>query len=483
MRPRLRVMSDEEARRVHRASLAILEQTGMLIDHRPARDLLHEAGAIVDHAGGIVRFPPELVEEKLRLVPRELRRCGRTPQFDVTLRCGGPIYARVAGGAVDYADLTTGVLRRARLDDWKEFVTLADALPTVASIATLHCGDVPPQLADVHSLRVLLECQRKNIVHNAFSVRNQKTMIEMMLAVRGSREELRSRPLVHHMLSPISPLFLNGDDTAQLLLACEYGIPTDVPIMPIAGATGPVTVAGTLALANAEYLGTMTLAQTAHPSHVMPYFMDPIVADMRTGGAAFGAPEVALLLAAIAQLGTELYGLPVEGIGLFSDGCADEQTLFQKALNTAALCLAGGTLNVGAGIIEGSLALSPVQLVIDDEIIAIARRLAAGVSVTPETLAVDLVRRVGPRGSFLDQEHTVEHLRTGELLPGGLFERGSREHGGRRGSGALVEAARVKAKALLARHEVEPLPGEVLKELASIVAGAESDPARTPTGG
>ncbi|UCB44723.1 MAG: trimethylamine methyltransferase family protein [Spirochaetota bacterium] len=478
MRPLLKVLSDEELKEVHEASLAILEKTGMLIDHEKARDILAETGAKVDHETRIVKYPPELIEEKLKLVPKKFIRRGRTEEFDIASENDGEIYARVAGGATGYIDLETGEHRRARLDDWKEFAKLADALPTIGSIATLHCGDIPEKVADIHSLHVLLEHQRNNVVHNAFTIENHKYIIEMLIAVSGSKDRLKERPFVHHMISPISPLFLNEDDTAQLLLACEYGIPTDIPIMSIGGTTSPITVAGTLAQANAEYLGTMALAQTVNPGHTMPYFIDPVVADMRTCEILMGAPEVGLLVAAIAQLGSDLYGLPTEGIGLTCDGFVTEQALFQKAQNTLMLCLAGGTLNLGAGIVEGVMALSPAQLVIDDEIVKIARRLARGIEVNGDTLAVEVIERVGPRNHFLEDMHTLKHIRTGELMDTEIFDRCNRETWESMGKKDLVQKASEKAFEILKKHEVEPLPEDVSKELKDIVRKAEKELAK-----
>ncbi len=441
---------------------------------------MQAAGAEVDHDTKIVRFPRSLVEEKLKKVPRTVTYHGRTPEFDFTVAADGDIYSRVPGGATNYIDLTTGENRRACLADWAEFARLVDALPNIHSVATLHCGDVPLATADIHSMRTLLENQRKCIVHNAFSIRNQGYLLELAIAVTGSREALAKRPLFHHMLSPISPLFLNEDDTAQLLLACDYGIPTDIPIMPTTGTTAPITLAGTLVLANAEYLGTMTLAETYKPGHVMPYFTDPVVADMRTAAPLFAAPEVGLLVAAIAQLGSEFYGLAPEGIGLPADGYIPEQTLFHKAQNAIFQCMAGGKLIIGAGSISGVMALSPAQLVIDDEIMHIARRWVNGIRVDDDTLAVDVIHRVGPRGHFITDDHTLAHLRTGELISTRVFDRDRFEAWQEKGSKTLTDKAREKGLALLSKHQVPALPDEVLRELAAIVKRADAELAGQP---
>jgi trimethylamine--corrinoid protein Co-methyltransferase len=280
------------------------------------------------------------------------------------------------------------------------------------------------------------------------------------------------------MLSPFSPLFLDEDGTAQLLLACDYGIPTDIPIMPISGYTAPITLAGTLVQANAEFLGTMTLAQTYKPGHVMPYFTDPVVPDMRTTAPLFAAPEVGLLVAAISQLGSELYGLAPQGIGLDSDGYVMEQSLFQKAQNSIFQCMAGGKLIIGAGAVEACMALNPAQLVIDDEIMHIARRWVRSIEVNENTLAVDVIRKVGPRGQFLTEEHTLNNLRTGELIATEIFERDRRELWEAKGSKSLEQKAREKGLALLAKHQVPPLPEEVLRELAAIVKRADTELAK-----
>ena len=475
MKAPLRILSDEQLEAIHNASLTVLEETGMRVDHERAREVLQAAGAYVDHDNRMVKFPRPLVEEKLKLVPRKVSYHGRTPDFDFTVETGGEIYSRVAGGAINYIDLKTGKSLRACLADWVEFACLVDALPNIHCVATLHCGDVPEATADIHSMRVMLEHQRKCIIHSAFTVEVQQYLLELALAVRGSKQALAERPLYHHMLCPVSPLFLDKDSTSQLLLACDYGIPTDIPIMPVSGSTAPITLAGTLVQANAEFLGTMTLAQTYKPGHVMPYFTDPVVADMRTTAPLFGAPEVGLLVAAIAQLGSELYGLAPQGIGLDSDGYVVEQSLFQKAQNAVFQCMAGGKLIIGAGAVEACMALSPMQLVIDDEIMAIARRWVRGIDVSENSLAVDVIRNVGPRGQFLSEEHTLSNLRTGELVTTDIFERDGRALWEEKGSRNLEQKAREKGLALLAKHKVPPLPVEAQRELAAIVKSADRD--------
>jgi len=463
----LRILSAEELTRVHEASLQLLERVGMRIDHEGARAILHGAGARVDGATGVVRFPPALVEEKLALVPRTLEYHGRSAEYDIRLEPDGPIYSRVAGGATGYNDLASGKWRSARIADMREFAIVGDALPTIHVTSVLTAEDVPAETSELHAVKTLLQHQRRCIATNALTLENLRAMIEMLVAVRGSREEVVRRPPIHLLLCMGSPLHILEDVAAQLLLACEYGIPTDNPVMPVAGATSPITLAGTLAQVNAEFLGSMTLAQSARAGHPMPYFVDPAVGDMRTGGALLGSPENGLLIAAIMQLGSELYGFPPQGTGLVSDGFDYCQNLFQKAQNTLFQVMAGGKLIIGAGNIETVMTFDPVVLTLDDELVRVARRWAAGLSIDDDALALEPIERVGYGGQFLDDDHTVEHLR--ELFDSALFARGSRDAWTTAGARDLVTVAREKTRSILEKHEVEPLPEDVVRELDRIV--------------
>jgi trimethylamine--corrinoid protein Co-methyltransferase len=282
--------------------------------------------------------------------------------------------------------------------------------------------------------------------------------------------------MVHNMVSPINPLYLDPDNSAQLILCCEYGLPLDIAVMAMVGITAPATLAGALAQTLAEELGTITAIQAICPGHPVAFFIDPMVGNMRSGEALAGAPESALLLSAICQLGTELFGLPTEAIGFNSDGFSSAQTMFHKAQNLAFQVLSGGKLVVGAGSVESIMALSAAQLVLDDEFIAIARRWLRGITVDEVTLALDVVARVGPRGDYLSDEHTVDAIHAGELLDLKLAERESRRQVWELGGSKTLESrAAAKAVEILDSHVVPPLPDEVLRDIAGIMKQADAE--------
>jgi len=470
-----KVLSKEDLQKIHHASLAILEKTGMRIDHTRARRILEEAGAKVDHNKKLVKFPPQLVEKCLQGIPRTLVYAGRNPRNDVCLKVGGDVFVRTTSGPTSYINLKTGRYRRAKIADMKEFAILGDALPNINGNGTLHAGDVPERTADIHSLKVLLENTEKHLYAQSFSPKNLKYMIEMTLAVRGSREELKRRPLFHTIIGIISPLFLPKNDVDMLFLAGEYGIPTGMCSMPIAGATAPLTLAGTLAQGNAEVLAALTLSQVAYPGQPCPYYWIPMIADMRTGAGLLATSETFLLNSALSQLGGELYGMPVMAAGLANDTVISEQVAMQKAQNALITCLGGANLIICAGATDSGLAFSPVQLVIDDEIMGMTRRVLRGIETSDETIGLEAIDRVGPQGNFLTEEHTLRHIRSDEYQMPTLFDRDSHAAWQSKGAKNLEQKARKKALTILKEHEIEPLSKDVLKELRSIEASADKE--------
>ncbi len=471
----LSLLSKEDLQKIHHASLVILQNTGMLIDHYAARKMLEEAGAGVDHDKRIVKFPPELVEKCLKTIPRRIIYAGRIRENDMILQAGGGIYSRTASSLTSCLDLETRRYRRGTVNDLNQWAVLVDALPNINCCGTNHVEDVPAQTSDIHATRILLSNQRKHFFAASFSAKNLKYMIEMAVTVRGSKEAFKKRPLFHSVIGIISPLYIPEDDVNMIFVASESGVPMIMCSEPSVGATGPITLAGTIAQANAEFLGASTLAQTIHPGLRIPYYLLPTVFDMSTGVAMLGSPENALMQAALGQLGSEFYRLPVEVNAFCADGVISEQIVFQKASSALMACLSGVNLLCHAGTIDTALAASPVHLVIDDEIMATMHRMRRGIEVNDDTLGLDATVRIGPRGNFLMDPHTLKYLRSEEHFRPSIFDRNSSQAWYAKGAKGLEQKAREKELDILAKHEVEPLPGDVLKELSIIARKADQE--------
>jgi trimethylamine--corrinoid protein Co-methyltransferase len=467
-------MSTEELEAIYAGALHVLATIGMVIDHPEALDRLEGVGAEVDRTACRVRLSPDVVGTTVAQIPRQFTYHGRTPEFDWTAVPNGPIGSRTAFGLTGYLDPRTGEYRRADLADWREFCQLVDALPNLRAIATINPGGVPPRVSDFHALRVALEAQRTCVLHTAANVEHLRYQIDMAVAVAGSREALSERSPVHLLVCPISPLYLSRDDAAQILLACEYGLPCDIAVLPIVGMTSPITIAGTMVQSLAELLATATLVRAVRTGHPVTLLIAPVVGNMRTGEALTATPEMALILATVCQLGSERFGWATPSMAFYADGFTPAQTMFHKAQNLLAAAMAGGTLMACAGSTGSIMTSSPVQLVIDNEFVTIGQRWVRGARADEAGLALDAIARVGPRGEYLSDEHTLTGLLGGELVDLRLAERqGSRPVWEASGRPTLESRARDEALALLASHTAPPLGDDVQRELAAIAAFAD----------
>ena len=296
-------------------------------------------------------------------------------------------------------------------------------------------------------------------------------MFEMAAIVAGGKEELKKRPIVSLLEAPISPLkFL--DVTVDALWLCgEYGIPLDICVMPIAGGTGPMTMAGNVLLFNTEFLAGLTISQLAHPGAPIQYAPRPMLMDMRTGFSLAGSVELGVMAACGAQM-AHFYNVPVSLHGPWTDSMThDGQSFIERMYMDLMAGLAGANVLVGAGMIQQSLVISHEQLVIDSEINNIVVRALEGFELDEARLGAEAIARVGPGGNFVADPHTLKFLRGERFIPSLLY-RNSREAWVAEGSKTLLERARERARAILAEHEPNPLPEDVGKALDELVAKA-----------
>ena len=467
-------MSKSEMARVHQASLSILEDTGMQIDHPQARSILHDAGAKVDQNYNLVKFPAELVESCIKKIPQSICLAGRDNQYDMLLSYDSPFVVRCGTGLTAIMDYHTNAYRNATTEDQKNLATLVDAMDHIDMAAPLTVHGVPSKTADLHATLILLQSQRKHFMNLTMGSKNMRYQIEMQLAIRGSRESVEKRPLFHPIACLISPLHIPEDDIEIMMIAGQYGLPVKIPVMPMCGASAPVTLAGTLALGNAEVLGAFTVLQTLCPGNPTLYYLVPSLMDLRTGGNVYAAPENVLLYAAIVQLARSLYKVPADTTGLFTDGILLEQSAYQKGSNLQAATLSGANIVSGAGTVDGGMAFSPQQLAIDNDIIAFTRRLLSGFDIDDQSLAIDCVRRVGPKGNFLEDNHTLENFRNNALYNPSVFCYQNYSTW-RTEAKQLVEKAHDKVRHILGSHEVPPLDKHLAKELKKIVKAADAE--------
>jgi trimethylamine--corrinoid protein Co-methyltransferase len=274
-------------------------------------------------------------------------------------------------------------------------------------------------------------------------------------------------------ISPISPLTFPDDIVEAILEVASRGLVLGPLPCPILGVTSPMSIAGGLAQQNAEVLTSVVLAQLTNPGLPMIYKGRLSVMDPRTGLSVWGNPEIGMVSAATVEIGHH-YGMPVDVYGLSTNShTIDIQNGFERAFNALLPVLAGADEISGVGEMEGGVTSSLAQMVIDDEILSSVGRIRRGFGVDERALAVDVIDHVmGGARNFLAEMHTIDYLRSGEVLLAGLVERGSWADWTARGGQSLGERADEKAEELLADHEVPPLNQRQLSELEAVIQGA-----------
>lgn len=469
--PLFQPLTNDQVESIHLASMKVLEDVGIIIRMKAALQLLADTGASVDLETGIARIPTSLIEEGIKKAPQEITLYSRDHRHDADLM-GGKTYLHPTGGTIYVIDSGTGESRQATIADLEEMARVVDVLENIHLCAMITFpNDIPPEVRDIYAAEIMLRFSSKHLLAPPYNSRNLNYIIKLATTIVGDIRKLKKEPLISIVVSPDSPLQYSEEVVAMVIESAKIGIPISILPTPLAGGTSPVTLAGTLVQLNAEILAGNLLAQLTNPGTPVTYSPRPTPMDMSVGTPSYGAIEYGMMSAASVQLARH-YGLPsdVGGFGTNSK-MMDEQAAFEKALSGLLPALAGTSLLDGAGLLEADMASSLEQLVIDDEVSGMISRAVSGMDVGEETLALDVIRRVGPRGHFLKEEHTRRYLRREHFIPV-LFDRNARQSWQKRGGKSVSVLAKERVTELLRRHEPAPLDKEIVTEFQLILANA-----------
>jgi trimethylamine--corrinoid protein Co-methyltransferase len=475
MQTRIQVLSEDEKAQLHERTLNVLSSVGMRCDTQEGRRILAGAGALVDESARMVRFPPELVEDLLARATTEFSLHGRRPDWDFTVNAGA-FTLLSDGGATTVFDVHTGERRATTRADWLAATRLLDALDDVglywSPVDYGHTFEQPGGF--VRHFTDLFSTFGKHVQESFGTPELAPWLKEVMDIVFGGPEAVRARPPVSFLITPTSPLTIEHDYTQSWLELRDYGLPVAVMPMPLQGATAPGSRLGTLLAANCETIGTLCLVQAAAPG--TPVFYAPVVATMdpRTGLYAAGAVEHAVLCAA----GTEMaryYGLPAESSGLCTQTYEpDLQTAWEKSNSALLTTLSDPDVLVGPGLLGGATILCLEQIVLDVEVVRIARQARTGIPVADELWLDEVLEKVGPCGSFLGERSTRAGTRAGEWRLSDFGVQGSWDAWRAAGSPGTVAAAREIVEQLLATQVSLPFGDDQAAALAALQRRADA---------
>jgi trimethylamine--corrinoid protein Co-methyltransferase len=466
VQPAVRFLTKEQAAEIHLAALGILERTGIQVHLSEVVDILAEAGCqVMDNK--TVSIPPHIVEEALRRVPSKVNMFSRQRQLVMTLE-DRKSYWGTGSDTPFIRDTFSGERRRTNLQDVEKATRIVDACDNMdfhMCMGVAH--ELPQNIADKHHFFAMLKNTSKPLIFTASSVENLKDMHDMAGIVAGSTESLRSTPFIMHYTEPIAPLIHPADSLEKLLYCLDHGIPVIYTSATTAGQNGPVTLAGSLAMSVARVVSGLVIGQLRNPGAKMIVTFHVSAMDPKTAIHPYASPEHVIGQAAAKDMAL-FYGIPTFGrAGCTDSKILDQQAGFEAGYEILMQALCGENLIHDVGYLESGLTASWDCIVMSNEFIGAAKRVADGFELSDETLALDLIHQIGPSGHFLAEEHTATHFRREIWLPE-LIDRDNFERWSEQGATSLLDRIRDRVKHILENHIPDPLDDALMTALVEL---------------
>jgi trimethylamine--corrinoid protein Co-methyltransferase len=470
--PFLRILSEDQIYEIKRAAFDIMQNVGFKILHEGARKMLKQVGAFVKD--DLVKVPEYIVLECLKTAPKGFTIYDREGHRAMEVE-GRKSYYGTSTASPNTKDALTGEIHPTRVKDIAIGARVADACENIDWVMPMgSCQDVPALAADVHEFEAVVTNTTKPIVFIGYSPRGTELVYEMAAEVAGGLNNLRQKPFVILYPEPISPLVQPEDVVDRIFVAADLFMP-QVPGPAVqAGATGPVTLAGTVTQITAESLMCLVLAQLRRPGCPVCLSGNVQILDMATGLFGVGYPEMSLGISAQAEV-AQSFGLPTWGYAGCTDAkVVDAQAGLESAFSILAQGLAGLNLIHDVGYLDMAMVCSSAQLVLGNEAIGMTKRFIEGIRISQETIARHVIEAVGPGGHFLAERHTRDHFRS-ELWRSKLLTRQPYEAWEREGSKDMAQRIQERLKEILDTHEVPLLPDKILAALDTIKRSGETE--------
>jgi len=466
---RFSLLQPDAIERIHELSLKVLEETGIILHYPSALELLRHRGASVDEGRRLARIPRCLVEEALEATQRQVAVYGQDdPRRDCLLVLGGKQYGRTATGLNWILNHGVATRRPVVEQDVVNWTRVIHALPNIHLAGSLCDQEEAPRAVEVRSLARMLHHTDKPLMFSAFSGEGMRWLWRL---TEVTQTEAR-RPRLMVLSSVNSPLIYGWGQCEAAMVSAELGIPVCFNSSAVAGATGPVTLAGNVVQMNAEMLAALTIIQLHRPGAPVVYAAHPMVMDMKTGMSSISVGEVGLMSAACVDIGRS-YDLPTASNGICTDACTpDPMATLEKWANGYLPFMAGANVNAGAGALACVGTVSLEQLVIDDDVFGHFFWHVQGMVIDEETLAADLIASVGPGNAYLMEEHTLAHFRN-EYYYSPLANRLNAPAWEAAGAKDVVERAAGVVQNILAAPAEPCLREEQSREVMSLLAKAE----------
>lgn len=473
------MLSRNEIQTIHVAAMEVLERVGIMIKHDKALSILDDAGAEIDSKKKIAKIPEHLVRETLKKTPSRDLLVARNPKYNILVGDGNSYFTN-AFGAYYTLDLKTGKRRLSTLKDLEEFTLLSDYFPTVDYIKpNIIPQDVPKNILEQMMALAMFKNAEKHLSLVALTPEGFRDVIKMSMIYAGGEEEFRKNPsIIDSGFNNVPPLKYTFEIIEMIMECAKYRIPFDISTGALASGSSPVTLAGTIVQGIAENHAVVVITQLVGSGTPIMWGSCATILDQRYGTAAYGSPENGLIHAAFCQM-AHYYGIPYYGAaGIIDSKVPDAQAAYENAINALIATLVGAdVVHDGVyGILEAGVTACYEQFAISNEICSAIKRIARGIRVNKETVALDIIEKVGHEKSYLTDldalKFTKKHLLEEHWQPL-LTDRSSRSEWEKKGAKDMFQRAKEKVKEILATHKIEPLEKEVERKMMEIIKGKD----------
>lgn len=463
------LLNDADVEKIHRAALEILSEVGVLFDTQEALRLLAEAGCEVDFEKKIVKFHEEIVIDAIKNAPETFKLYDRTGTKFVVVG-DGHVEITPTFSASNLLLNKSGDIRPANVKDMKNVINLTNQIEEYhMAIPALVCEDIPPEHGDYYRDYLILKNADMPMASEVWSTESLHHLYKLLLAVRETRENLLEKPLTIVGLCPMAPLTWSAEAAENLINAVKYGIPVNICACPMLGFGSPVTIAGAVAQQAAEFLSGLVLAQFIRPGAKVTFGGYSTSMDMKTMSASVAAMESMMAVASHAAL-AEFYGIPSQTFAECSEAKTNDfQSGWETAMTGMMAVLSGINLIYGCGSLDYLMEFSYEKFLLDAEIAKYLYFLHQGILVNEDTLAGDVVKEVGPSGSFMMSMHTMLGFKAAQCYPGKFIDRNKRGAWESSGGRDVVTAVKPFLAEMLVKDALQPADAEMSARLDAVI--------------
>ncbi|HUV15590.1 MAG TPA: trimethylamine methyltransferase family protein [Pelolinea sp.] len=472
MKPVFNLLSDQIIEKILDEARLLLKDPGVRVHNREALSMLAEAGARVDFEKQIALIPEEIIFNAMETAPKEFHLYSLDGSEAVKYG-GDAIQFDPGSAAISILDSETGRQRQPVTMDFVNFVKLVEMLPQIDAQSTaMICVDVPEEIGDLYRLYLALLYMSKPIITGAFRKDTWWVMKDLLAATAGGEKALADKPIAVFDVCPSPPL-LWSDLTCQNMIDCaRYGIPSELVSMPLTGATSPVTLLGAVVQHAAECLSGVVICQLAKSGAPIIWGGSPAAFDMRQGTTPMGAVETWMIDCAYTEVGKSL-GMPTHAyLGMSDAKLVDAQSGLESSGGALLASLAGVNMISGAGMLDFESCQSNEKLVIDAEIIGMAKRLIKGLEAREDTLALELIRKHGHKADYLSDPHTLKWFSQEQYIPSNVIDRGAYDTWLGEGGLDITQRAKSRAQKLIIDFQLPEKDASLLSELKKITEKA-----------